>query len=161
VNATATACRPRAIEQAIGSIDDLLSVHRRPDDLRLIFGAIRSDLREALTWRAENFAAADAAREQFDRELQHTAAAAEAVATVRDLRAAFGDEWATLILKPTYGDELNEDLAADGLPEWAWPDLCQTAERLRRLVYLDIIAAENDPVALAAALDRHYPERAA
>ena len=42
-------------------------------------------------------------------------------------------------------------------PEWA-RELPDTARRLGQVVHLDILKAEHDPVALAAALDRHYPE---
>jgi len=46
-------------------------------------------------------------------------------------------------------------------PSWA-EELPTTAERLGRLIHLDILDAERDPLALAAALDRVYgPERTA
>jgi len=132
---TATACPPHAIERALASIDDLLRVHKRPDDPRRILQAVADELREARRWRVDNMAGADEAIQRHEAELQSTAEAAEALEAARACIRFYGASW------------------RHALPATAW--------RSRRLVHLDIIEAESDPAALAGALERHYgPERA-
>jgi len=133
---TATACPPHTIERALASIDDLLYVHKRPDDARRIMQAVADELREAHRWRVDNMATADAAEDAYQTELARSADSAAAVETVRACRRAFGDHWPR------------------ALPATAW--------HARRLVHLDVIEADasGDRARLAAALDRHYsPER--
>lgn len=127
----ATACPARSIGQAIGPIDDLLVIHRRPDDVRRIWQAVRADLADALDWRRGHMAVADAAAEAHDRELDHALYAAEAVEIARSCRDFYGRRWR---------------LSLPG-----------TARRCGQVIHLDILDAEGDPIRLAAALDRHYP----
>ncbi|MFI5258313.1 MAG: hypothetical protein ACHQ01_01700 [Candidatus Limnocylindrales bacterium] len=129
---TATAHTAPEIARAIGPVDDLLRVVRSGSTCEIL-QVVRFELASALEWRRGNMAAVDAARAEWDRELDHVRDSAEAVERARLLRGLYGDTW------------------AEGLPE--------TAERLGRLVWLDVLDAEDDPDALAGALDRHYPDR--
>jgi hypothetical protein len=121
------------ILRAIGPVDDLLGAIRTGPSHEIL-RAVRAELTAALEWRRDIMARADATRAAWDRGLDHVAESAEAVATVRACRDAFGPGWRHV------------------LPATAW--------RARRFVHLDILAAENDPAALAAALERHYPRAA-
>jgi predicted secreted protein len=130
----ATAYTAPEIERALASIDDLLYVHKRPDDPRRILQAVADELRDARRWRADNMATADAAADAYRADLARTAEAAGAVDTVRACLGAFGDHWRR------------------ALPATAW--------HARRFVHLDILAAAGDREHMAAALERHYgPER--
>ena len=95
-----------------------------------ILAEFRLELALAASLRRDNFAAADAVLDAFDAELDRTADAASAVATARALRGLYGPRWERR------------------LPE--------TARRLEQFFFLDILDAEDDPVALDAALTRHY-----
>jgi hypothetical protein len=99
-----------------------------------IIAEFRLELALAASARRQNFAAVDAALDEWDRELERTADAASAVETARALRELHGRRWQRR------------------LPE--------TAARLGRVVWLDVIDVEDDPVALDAALERHYPTKA-
>ncbi len=135
----ATACPASSIAAAIDFVDELLRVELRtsrrglPGDVRAIFEAVADELAGARQWRLANLADADAAIEAHARELAHVAEAAEAVEIVRSCRSFYGATW------------------RHDLPATAW--------RCRRFVHLDVLAAEHDPVALAAVLARRYPER--
>jgi predicted secreted protein len=100
-----------------------------------IVGELRLELSLAASLRRHDFPAAESSQAAFDAELARTADALAAVETGRALRSLHGPDWRRL------------------LPE--------TARRLEPLVWLDILDAEDDPVRLAAALDRHYGEQVA
>ncbi len=132
----ATACPAASIQAALIAFDDSLGVCLASSrtgiasDVTSILGAVRFELAEALVWRQTNMTGADAAAVAWDHELDRVANAAAAVEQARVLRTLHGDAWKRR------------------LPE--------TARRLGSLIWLDVIDNEDDPVALAKALDRHY-----
>lgn len=137
--AVATACPASSIAAALSAFDDVLQPYLRtnrrglPSDVAMIFEAVASELRQAHRWRLANLAGADAAIEAHVRDLAHAGEAAEAVEIVRSCLRSCGRRWQL--------------------------DLPETAARLSRFVWFDVLAAEHDPVALAAVLARRYPER--
>jgi hypothetical protein len=127
----------RAIELGIGSVDELLHVHRRPDGYRTILEAVRADLVDALEWRLANRAHVDRRDDDDLAEAIRQADAFSAVDAVRALVRYAGRRWRL--------------------------EFPETARQLAPLVWFDVIQADElgDRQALAAALDRHYPERVA
>jgi hypothetical protein len=133
----ATSLPAERIEQARDLIADYLAILHRPSPCREIIAAVVGELDAARRWRIDNMAAEDEAIRLREVAQTHAEDVANAVETVGVLARYAGRRW-----------------------RLSFPD---TARRLASLVWLDILTADalGDREALARALNRHYPERAA
>jgi len=121
------------IQQARDLIADYLTILQGPSPLREIIDAVVNELEDARHWRIANMAAEDAAIRARQAELSHGEDVVAAIEVVRALVAYAGPRW-RLSFPETYA-------------------------RVGSLVWTDILTGDalGDRVALARALERHYP----